>query len=92
MLLLVRAKEMNDPLYSAFCEYEQLKYFIRMNLVYGRELFIDPFNTLTNLLKDMRKKMLTPNEVKTVLLGADINDENLTRLPRQNNATRFDEE
>ena len=42
MLLIVRAKQLNDPLYEAYCEYEQLKIFVKMNLIYGKSLFIGP--------------------------------------------------
>ena len=34
MILVIKAQQFTDPMYKAFCEYEQLKIFIRMNLDY----------------------------------------------------------
>ena len=53
MLLRVAEKSNSDLLYRGFCEYEQLKIFIEMNLDYINEFFQKPFTKYEKLLKDL---------------------------------------
>ena len=67
ILLVVRAQELQDPLYEAFCEYEQLKIFLRMNLSYGKTLFKKPFEDYKKLLKRLKSRMVSPDDVRNII-------------------------
>ena len=51
MILVIKAHKYTDPLYKAFCEYEQLKIFIRMNLNYESKLMKSPFDEYMKTLR-----------------------------------------
>ena len=64
MLLVLRARALKDPLYEAYCEYEQLKIFLKLNLAYVESLFKKPFDEYDKLLRRLKQKMLSEREVK----------------------------
>ena len=67
MLLVLRARALRDPLYEAYCEYEQLKIFLKLNLAYVESLFKKPFDDYDKLLRRLKQKMLSEREVKDLL-------------------------
>ena len=67
MLLVIRARALKDPLYEAYCEYEQLKIFLKLNLAYVESLFKKPFDDYEKLLRRLKSKMLSEREVKDLL-------------------------
>lgn len=60
-ILMLKIAERNYSkhlLYVGFCEYEQLKVFIRMDLDYISEFFSEPFNRYKKRLKEISDKMI----------------------------------
>ena len=57
LLLKIAERSYKDPLYRGFCEYEQLKIFIDMNLDYITEFFQRPFSRYQKFLAELQEKM-----------------------------------
>mmetsp|Transcript_15796 Transcript_15796/g.21379 ORF Transcript_15796/g.21379 Transcript_15796/m.21379 type:complete len:85 (+) Transcript_15796:268-522(+) len=62
LLLRVAEKSYSDMLYRGFCEYEQLKIFMEMNLDYITEFFERPFTKYKKLLTELQNNMIAEDD------------------------------